>query len=74
MGWQFVKSWLDLASSVATEAKSVPSASTAMTLVNDVLVEVGDIENGTSFPPEDEPEIDAEEETKDGDDSGVAKP
>jgi len=46
MGWQFVKSWLDLASSVATEAKSVSSASSAMKLVKDVLVEVGDIEIG----------------------------
>ena len=65
MGWQFVK--------VSTEAKSVSSASSAMKLVIDVLVEVGDIEIGISFPPEDEAEIDEEEETGDGDDSGVAK-
>ena len=57
MGWQFVKSWLDLASSVATEAKSVPSASPEMKLVNEGLVNVGDIEYGISFPPEEEPEI-----------------
>ena len=73
MVWQFAKSWSDLASPVATEAKSVPSASPEMKLVNDALVKVGDIEIGISFPPEDEPEIDEDEETGEGDDSGVAK-
>ena len=44
MGWQFVKSWLDLASSVATEAKSVPSASSAMKLVNEEAAKRADSE------------------------------
>ena len=39
MGCQFVKSWLDLASSVATEAKSVPSASPEMKLDDNDSVE-----------------------------------
>ena len=44
MGWQFVKSWRDLASSVATEVKSVPSASSAMKLVNEEAAKRADSE------------------------------
>ena len=73
MGWQFVKSWRDLASSVATEVKSVPSASSAMKLVNEEAAKRADseeeggsgrdvqrAEEGAAFEMELSPQDDAE--------------